>query len=124
MPSRPANIAGTQDILHVVNQLMRELSIRIDKVQSSAPPFQHIRSYDNSLDFGSVPAGSTVDRTVQVLGAKSSSVVQASPQIPLQTGLTWSASSAKQDSVTVRVANHTGSPITPNVVKWSMFVIL
>jgi hypothetical protein len=124
MPQRPASVTGQQDLLHVLNQSILTINQRIDSVIAATPPFQHIRNSNASLNFGSIPAGGSVDRPIHILGAKQSAVAHSNPQLDIGAGLTWSARVSDKDTVMVRVSNSSTSPITPNVVNWNTFVIL
>ena len=121
MPSRPANISSQQDILPTVNQLIRELAIRIDGLNKAAPVHRTVGA-SGTLNIGMVPAGSTVERTLRVTGAQQQGSVSASPQLQIGAHLGWSAYISGTDTVTVRVSNPTNSPITANTVVWNTIV--
>lgn len=77
-----------------------------------------------SLDFGSINAGTSVDRTVTATGASVTlGAVFASPQGTLAAGLSWSARVSGSNTVTVRVTNSTTGALTPAVVDWRVAVL-
>lgn len=122
MPNRPANISGVQDILPTVNQLIRELQIRVDKVQQQVP--QHTTQLVTStLNFGAIGANTAVERPARVSSANAKSAVSASPQLTLgNTHLIWSAYPQGNGVVIVRLLNPTAGSITPNTVIWNISV--
>lgn len=119
MPSRPSNITSFKDILPTINQLMRELAVRIDKVQSTIPNI-HVLAGNAELSFGMIPAGSSVTRNIQLRGVKQTAAISASPQLEVGQHLQWSARPNGTDSITIVVSNPTTSPITANTVKWNV----
>jgi hypothetical protein len=120
VPARPSNLGG-EEILNVVNQSIREIQIRIDGLTKMIP-VHRIVAGSSSLNLGTIDAGASVERTIQVSGAKQSGSASASPQLEPGAGLTWSAYITQNGAVTVRVSNPTGSPITANIVKWNASV--
>ena len=123
MPSRPANIPGTDQAAHVVNQSVRELHARIDDLAKKVSPHSVLKS-SSKLSFGAIGANSTVERTFILQGASAQGTAHVSPQLTLgNTNLIWSAYVSKQNQVTVRLLNPTGAPVTPNTVTWSVSVI-
>ena len=72
-----------------------------------------------SLDFGSIPANSSVELTMTLAGVTTSSgVTFASPQATLLPSLVWSARVSGADTVSVRVANISTGAVTVPVVNW------
>jgi hypothetical protein len=121
MPARPSNIGGTQDILPTVNQLIRELQIRVDSLNKILPIHRTVAA-TGTLNFGSIPAGSSVERTIQVAGARQNGTAFASPQLEPGAHLMWSAKITGTGIVTVRLVNPTSAPITANTVVWNATV--
>lgn len=66
-----------------------------------------------SLTFGSVAAGSTVDRTLTVTGAAIGDSVVVTPSGTMEAGIIWSGYVSAADTITIRLANVTGKWITP-----------
>ena len=123
MPGRPANIGGQQDVLHVLNQNIREMNDRIDQALKNLPLHKILKA-TATLNFGSIPANTGVEREAFVAGATQKGTVHASPQLTLGNSSLIVASSFVNQSgkVTVRVYNPTASPITPNTVSWNFTV--
>ena len=123
MPARPANITNAQDILPTVNQLLREVQIRIDGLNKILP-IHRIVAATGTLNFGAIPPNEAVTRNIQVAGAAQKGSVSASPQLDLgNPHLTWSASIIGTNLVAVRVLNPTAAPVTPNTVSWNASVV-
>lgn len=119
MPWRPANIkdfSGSQ-AAHVVNQLFRETNIRIDSISKNSTPILRGQA---SLNYGTIGAGSCVDRPIHMLGVNSNHVPQASPVTTIGAGLSWSAQIASSNNVNVRVCNATTSPVAANTITWKV----
>lgn len=96
------------------------------KVTLSPPEFQigggqvitkHMVS-PATLNFGTIPANSHSDKTIKVIGAKLADSVFASPNGLPESGVVWSACVSADDTITVRVANVTTSPITMTQRSW------
>ena len=122
MPARPANITNVNDLLPTINQLLRELQIRIDSINKARPPISTLTA-TSTLDFGTIAPNSSLQRNIRVAGASQKASVSASPQLSLSTTpLAWSAQVSGTDLVTVTVVNHTSSPIAVNTVKWNTAV--
>jgi hypothetical protein len=121
MPARPSNLGG-EEVLNVVNQSVREIQIRIDNL-AKVLPIHRIVAASATLNFGSIPANSSVDRVLQMAGAKQTGSASASPQLPVGAHLSWSASITGNEQVTVRVTNPTNAAIVANVVKWNSHVV-
>ena len=120
MPWRPANITGTKDILHVVNQLVRETNQRIDDTNKTIPP--KIFSVGR-LDFGTIAANSSVERTVTTLGATAGGVPHVAPKTYIgDPNVIWSAYISSTHQVTIRLLNPTATPVIPSVVAWNVSV--
>lgn len=78
-----------------------------------------------TLDFGSIPAGSSVERSLSVPGVSTTSgVVFASPQAVLAAGLSWCARISAVDTVVVRVSNCTTGALTPAIVTWRVDALM
>lgn len=121
MPARPANLSG-QEVLNILNQNIREIQIRIDKVVKSQPVHKIYKS-SGTLNFGSIGANTALERNIKVAGAKQNGAAHASPQLTLgNSNLIWSAYVPSNGLVTIRVLNPTGSPVTPNTVTWNASV--
>lgn len=123
MPARPANINGSQDILSAVNQLIRELQIRVDNINKTASVHRTLMA-TGTLNFGAIPPQQAVSRNVQVAGATQSAAASASPQLNLgNPHLTWCAQVLSSGVVQVNVLNPTGGTVSPNTVTWNVSVI-
>jgi len=75
-----------------------------------------------SLNFPSIPAGSTAELTLSVKGAEIGDTVLASPNTTVEAGLVWCAYVSAADTVTLRVANVTGAAIDPAARTWRVSV--
>ena|SRR6266478_3937392 len=124
MANRPANIGGTQDAFHVLNQNIREMNDRIDQALKNLPLHKTFKA-TATLNFGSIPANTGVERSATLTGATQKGTVHASPQLTLgNTNLiVASAFVSGSNQVTVRLFNPTASPIVPNVVSWNFTVV-
>lgn len=126
MPSRPARLTSLSnpDAVHVVNQLFREIEGRIDDVQKSVPPHNHLKT-TGTLVFGTVGAQSTLEATLYVPGASTQGVAHVSPTqgTAIPAGITWSAYVSGQNQVRVRISNATGTGILVKSIPWNVFVI-
>ena len=123
MPARPSNITSQQDLLQTINQSIRELHIRIDGLNKQVPLHKVIKA-TGTLNFGSIPANTGVERSARVAGTTQKGTVHASPQLTLGnlSLIVASAFVASNDTVTVRLYNPTGGAIVPNVVSWNFTV--
>lgn len=123
MPARPGNIGGVGDLLPVVNQLLRELQIRIDGLNKLQPTHK-VLSASGTLNFGPIPANQAISRNIRVVGAKQNGTASASPQLDLgNPHLVYSAAIISTDTVAVRLLNPTSSPVTPHAVTWNASVV-
>lgn len=111
--------------LHVLNQSIRELHIRIDDVNERIPVHRIVKSTP-VLNFGAVPGNGFIERTGFVPGASQQGAVHASHQLTLGNSnlIVAAAFVSGKDQVTVRLYNPTANPITPNTVKWNLAVVL
>lgn len=126
MPNRPANITKFDSSgLHVLNQNLREIQIRIDDVQNRIPVHRIVKATP-ILNFGSIPANGFVERAGTVTGATQQGAVHASHQLQLGNNnlIIAAAYVSGKDQVTVRLYNPTANPITPNTVKWNLACVL
>lgn len=125
MPWRPARITNLHpEAAHVVNQLFRETNGRIDDLQKQQRP--RIKG-TSKLAFGTIPANSAIERTVNIPGANTSGAVHVSPGQGVDPGninLMWSGRVIGQGQVAVRVLNPTASPIAVNTIPWNVSVTL
>jgi len=125
MPWRPARITNLpSEAAHVINQLFRETNARIDDANKQTRP--HIK-YTSTLVFGSVPANSAIERTLNVPGANTTGTAHASPAQGLTLGsinLVWSAYVSAQNQVKIRLLNPTASPVAVNTIPWNVSVLL
>lgn len=80
-------------------------------------------SGSTSLDFGSINAGATSELTITVTGAAVGDTVQLAPPATLEAGLIATGFVSAANTVTVRLANITGSPIDPGSATWSAVVL-
>jgi len=123
MPARPSNISGVQDLLNVINQSVRELHIRIDQTQKQVPVHKLLKT-SARLNFGSIGANSTVERSAALAGVTQIGTVHVSPQLTLgNANLVWSAYVKQNGQITVRLLNPTSSPVTPNTVNWNLAAV-
>jgi hypothetical protein len=74
--------------------------------------------------FGSVAAQSTADYTVSRSGVNANFNCKAAPQGDPGAGLTWDSTRCGTNTVVIRIANITGSPITPANVGWTWYAEL
>lgn len=70
------------------------------------------------LDFGEIAAGETAELTVGLTGVTFGDMVKAVPATAIASGLIWSSYVSANNTVTVRIANITGSPINPDSTSW------
>jgi len=75
----------------------------------------------NSL-FTTIPSGFTQEQTIALSGALTSGVASVSPVGDPGFGLIWSAWVSAPNTVSIRLANVTPNPITPNAVAWNVTV--
>lgn len=75
-----------------------------------------------TLSFGTIPANSTIEKTITVTGASLYDPVYVVPNASPEAGLIWSAYVSAADTVTVRLANITTAAITPVNIGWKAFV--
>ena len=75
------------------------------------------------LDFSSISAGSTETETIELEGAAVGDSVMLAPPATLDSGLIWSAHVTDEDTVSVRLANVTGSPIDPGAATWGVTIV-
>lgn len=97
------------------------MQIRIDGL-SKVIPIHRIVAATSTLNFGSIPPGSAVERVIQVAGATQNGSASVSPQLEPGAHLTWSARITGNGEVTVRLANPTTGAIAANSVKWNASV--
>lgn len=76
-----------------------------------------------TLDFGSINAGATAELTITVTGAATGDTVQLAPPAALEAGLVATGFVSAANTVTVRLANITGSPIDPASATWGAVVL-
>lgn len=121
MPWRPSNLTDLtrKDAAHVVNQLFRETNGRIDDIQKAQVPVLRGQA---TLTFGSIAAGSCVDRTFTLLGARQDNVPHATPTLSIGNNLHWATRITASDKVTIRVCNVSGGAVTPQAVQWKVIV--
>ena len=103
---------GVADVLYVCEKTELDTYAWIP-LTPSAPQI-----VTQSLDWPSIPAGSTSELTVAVTGAQVGDEGVASPQSAPEAGLVWSAYVGTNGSVTVRMANVTVSAINPAARTW------
>lgn len=72
-----------------------------------------------SLNFPSIAAGSTSELTISVSSATAGDAVTVSPSGGPESGLIWSGYVSASGTVTVRLANVTGSAIDPATRNWT-----
>ena len=83
---------------------------------------KHIRQ-GATLDFGTIPANSAVERNITVTGASMSDAVYAYPTTAApESGLVWSAYVSGTDTVTIRLANFTTNPVATTPKGWAVDV--
>lgn len=124
MPWRPARITNVHpEAAHVINQLFRETNARVDDTIARIRP--HIKA-TSPVVFGTIPAQTAIEVTMNVPGANTTGAVHASPAQGLDPGpnLIWSAKVSAQGQVTIRLLNPTGSPISANTIPWNVSVSL
>lgn len=76
-----------------------------------------------SLNFPSISAASQQELTITVTGAAVGDGVLLAPPAAPDAGLVWSGRVSATNTVTVRVANVTASPIDPAAATWGALVI-
>lgn len=83
------------------------------------------RGYTNTANpsFGSIPAGTTVEKIITVTGATIGSTCNVSPNGTIQSGLIWNSYVSAINTVTVRITNITPAAITPTARTWKATVI-
>jgi len=121
---RPANIKNLPpEAAHVINQAVREINARIDVLNDLRRP--HIRATSHVV-FGTLPANTAVDITMNVPGANTTGAVHASPAQGLDPGanLIWSAKVSAQGQVKIRLLNPTGSAVVVPTIPWNVSVSL
>jgi hypothetical protein len=124
MPWRPARINKLPpEAAHILNQAIREINGRIDDTNKQIRP--RLKS-TSKLVFGSIPANSSKQITVNIFGANTTGTAHASPAQGVTLGssnLVWSAAVSGQNQVKVTLTNPTTSPITVNTIPWNVIVL-
>lgn len=122
---RPANLKSLPpEASHVLNQLLRETNQRIDDLAKKVPPHQNLKG-TATLNFGTIPANSSVERTVNALGVNTSAAVAVSPSLTIgSVHLAWSARVGQNNQILIKVTNPTTGALDANSVKWNWFAIL
>lgn len=121
---RPANITDLPgEAAHVLNQHVREVNGRIDILDGRQRP--HIKATSNVV-FGTIPAQTAVEVTMNVPGASTTGTAHASPAQGLDPGgnLIWSAQVSAKGQVKIRLLNPTGSAIAVNTIPWNVSVVV
>lgn len=72
--------------------------------------------------FTTISAGSIQEQTISLANALPSGIASISPVSDIGSGLIWSAWVSALNTVSVRLANVTTSPLTPNSVAWNVMV--
>jgi hypothetical protein len=122
MPGRPANIGG-QESLHVINQSVREINIRLDSALKQIPVHK-LQKNASTFTFGPILAGAIAESSVSVPGVTQSSTVHVSPQLNIGSlAFMWSAYVSSPGQVTIRIHNTSGGTLTPNTMKWNIGII-
>jgi parallel beta-helix repeat protein len=75
------------------------------------------------LNFASIAAGGSSEMTVTVLGSIAGDLVHIGPPASLEAGLIANARVSATDTVTIRLANITASPIDPASATWKVRVV-
>jgi hypothetical protein len=75
-----------------------------------------------SLSFGAIANGATATQTITVTGAAAGNDATASPAASIGGGFVWSAYVSGSNTVTVIVANLSGSTTTPSTQTWRAVV--
>jgi hypothetical protein len=105
----------------VINQGARDIHAALDTLSSKV---NRRIAGTPVLVFGSVGANSCAEATANVTGASQQLVPHASPLQQIGANLVVAAVYVtKQNQVTVRVCNPTGSPITANTVRWQVVCV-
>ena len=76
-----------------------------------------------SLNFPSIPAGSSAELTITVTGATVGSSCSGSPNTSIEPGLMWSCYVSAANTVKIRLSNITGAAINPALKSWKVTVI-
>lgn len=88
---------------------------------------KYLGKYDQTLDFGTIPANTTAELTVTVTGAAVGDQVIVAPKTTLEAGLVWCGYVSAPDTVTVRLGNVTtaamAANIDPGARNWTISVI-
>jgi hypothetical protein len=128
MPTRPSRLTSLdhKDAVNIINKGFSDISNAVNQLEQASDA-KRISSL-STLVFGNgtIPANSSVNSTVNILGASTTLVATANPTLPLDTGhsLTWQAYVSKNGQVTVKVTNPTTAPIVMNTtnLKWNILV--
>ena len=105
--------------VHVLNQAIRELHIRIDQAQKQIP-LHRILKTSALLNFGAIPANSVVERAIPLPGVTQGATVDAAPQLALgNVAFIWSEYVSAPGKITVRMLNSSAGALTPNTVNWN-----
>jgi hypothetical protein len=126
VPSRPANITDltSPQGVHVLNQAIRELHIRIDQAQKSIPLHRLLKT-NALLNFGAIGANSVVERSISLPGVTQAATVKASPQLAVgNVAFMWSEYVSAPGKITVRMLNSSAGALTPNTVNWNFTATL
>ncbi|SSS87303.1 Carbohydrate binding domain [Acinetobacter baumannii] len=83
---------------------------------------KHFMQGATVTSFPSIPANSTVEKTLTVTGAVPYDSAFASPNGLPEAGLTWCVCISANDVATLRITNTTASPITPANRAWKVDV--
>lgn len=123
MPTRPSRLTSLDhpDAVKIINKGFDDISNNIKQLETAV---NGSRIFSQStLVFGTIPANSSVNSTVNVLGASTTMVATANPILPLgSVHLIWSSYVSKNGQVTVKVCNPTTGPLAVNTVKWNILV--
>jgi hypothetical protein len=76
-----------------------------------------------SANPGAISAGAVATFTIVVDGAIAGQTVLLGPPAALEAGLLWAGVVSANNTVTVRLYNSTGSPITPATAIWNARVM-
>jgi hypothetical protein len=104
---------GTGTITHSIDQ---------QQIGGGTTVKKHLSLGATLTSFPSIPANSAVEKTITVAGVVPYDSVFANPNGLPEAGLIWSACVSANDTVTLRLANITTSPITPSNRAWRMDV--
>lgn len=79
---------------------------------------KHTVTGSASLSFGSVASNDTANQNITVTGAVAGQIVMLGPPATIEAGFTWCGFVSAADTVTVRIHNNNGGPITPATATW------